>query len=84
MPADNGCPFAEYTCRRNRFDTKAFGVTPAIECVPVNRVKSVPSVKHNWVNWLSAYGLEFMTNAEATTRHETARARFFVNAFIHL
>jgi len=84
VPADNRCPFAAYKCRRNGFDTKALGVTPAIECVSVNRVKSVPSAEHEWVNWLFAFGLENMPNAEATTRHETARARFFVNDFIHL
>ena len=84
VPADNGCPFAAYKCTRLQFDMKASGVTPAIECVPVNRVKRVLCVEDDWVNWVSFYGLEVMPEAVATTRHETARARFFVNAFSYL
>ena len=59
-------------------------MTPAIECVLVNRVKRVLCVQHDWVNWVSFYGLEFTPVAVATKRHETARARFFVNAVINL
>jgi len=84
VPADKGCPFAAYKRTRLRFDMKASGVTPAIECVPVNRVKRVLCVEHDWVNWVSFYSLEIVPVAVETTRHETARARFFVNAFITL
>jgi len=53
VPADNGCPFAAYKCTRLRFDMKASGLKPAVECVPVNRFKRVLCVEHDWVNWVS-------------------------------
>jgi len=80
--ADKGCPFVAYKCKRLRLDMKALGVTPAIECVPVNRVKRVLCVEHDWVTWVPFCSLDVMPVAVATTRHETARARFLVNAFI--
>ena len=52
MPADNGCLFAAYKCTRLRFDMKASGLTPAVECVHVNRFKRVLCVEHDWVNWV--------------------------------
>jgi len=84
VAADNGCPFVAYKCTRLRFDMKALGVSPAIECVPVNRVKRVICVEHEWVNWVPFCSLEVMPVAVATTRHKTARARFFVKSFINL
>lgn len=79
--AENDCPFSAYGCTRLRWVHQDGAASPSLEAVPLDKIREVLCVEHDWEDWTAREGLEHFPTALAANAADLHERGFFVNAF---